>query len=247
MSRHRFSVLALALACCALLCGGCGISSQPDIRPALGLSDGQSYEMPDLVGKSYDEAVAAVGSRFQIVRRDQTTGTDDDGTVLSQSEKSGDRVARGATVTLTVSSGREKTDMPDCIGEDYDTAADAVRLAKLRPERFVVQSDEEAWTVLETDPPADTRTVAGSYVQLRVSGGPDAAMNPLPVFPGKQAEEAMQAAAELGVQLLFIQIESDAPAGMVLTQSVPPGTECAAGTEIRLEVSAEDAEETTNE
>ncbi len=245
MSRHR--IPALVLACCALLCGGCGISSEPDIRPALGLPDGQSCEMPDLVGKSYDEALAAVGSKFVIVRRDRITGQDDDGTVLMQSEKSGSTVARGATVTLTVSTGREKADMPDCIGEDYDTAAETVRRAKLSPSLFVVQSKEEPWTVLETDPPADTRVVAGSYVQLTVSGGPDAAMNPLPAFLGNPAEDALQAAAELGVQLIFTQIESDAPAGMVLSQSVPAGTECAAGTEVRLEVSAEDTEETTNE
>ena len=236
------ALTAALTAAALLLCGGCGVSAQPDIRPALGLPTGQLIRMPDLVGGSYEEAAALLAGRAEIVKEDLFTGRDDAGQILAQSIPAGTETDRGVQLTLTVSAGRPSAPVPDCAGLDYDDASDLLHKAGLRPELVAARGSEALWSVLRTVPEAGSSALIGSSVQVFVSAGSDAAFFEMPGFLGQQLSDVLAQADTLGLLVRAEAEPSRAPAGTVVAQSLPAGTECAAGTELRVLYSADSEE-----
>jgi serine/threonine protein kinase/beta-lactam-binding protein with PASTA domain len=89
--------------------------------------------------------------------------------------------------------------------------------------------------VISTDPSNGTNVKAHSAVDLFVSAG--AAKKTVPDLTGKQEAAAVSALASAGLSSNVKEVQSTEPAGQVVSQSPPGGTQVAPGTQVTLSVS----------
>jgi beta-lactam-binding protein with PASTA domain/tRNA A-37 threonylcarbamoyl transferase component Bud32 len=155
---------------------------------ALVVSTGpEEIEVPDVTGKSYDEASTQLeAAGFKVTRKDQETADEDPGTVLSQAPKSGEHAPKGSAITLTVAKEPSEIDVPDVTGEDQGDAIASLSSAGFKIERQEkdVDSPEGDGVVLEQDPPSG-KAKKGSSVTI-VVGKFNPNLNPegTPTTPG---------------------------------------------------------------
>ena len=97
-----------------------------------------------------------------------------EGNVVKTDPEKGEPLKTGQTVTLYVSKGPEKAEMPDLVGKDLDTATSLLEYAGF-PEPLVeyVYSDEPEDTVLSQSIKAGAKTEITEQVKLEVSKGPE--------------------------------------------------------------------------
>ncbi len=128
-------------------------------------------EIPSLVGLS----VSSARSRLRVAGlRSRVTEIEDSapkGEVIDQSPGAGTRADRNGLVTLTVSSGPARVQVPDTLGLDEQAAR-----AELEAAGFSVESVDEATTdpaedglVVAQSPAGGTRARAGATVTIRVA------------------------------------------------------------------------------
>jgi eukaryotic-like serine/threonine-protein kinase len=130
----------------------------------------EQVDVPDVTGKSFEEASSQLQARgFQVERNDQVTDNADPGTVIKQDPGAGSSIDKGSTVTLAVAKQPQQVEVPDVTGEDQ---ADAV--ARLSREGFEIQTRERAvdsqegdGVVIEQDP-SSGRADRGSTVTITV-------------------------------------------------------------------------------
>ncbi|MFE3589952.1 Stk1 family PASTA domain-containing Ser/Thr kinase [Streptomyces niveus] len=115
-----------------------GTELRPDAGVALVVSKGRPVHMPDVTGQSEEEATASLEDAGLDVKiaAERINSPEEDGSVAEQSAKEGSRLARGDTVTLTISKGPRMIAVPDVTGKSIDDAR-----AELRDAGFEVQVD----------------------------------------------------------------------------------------------------------
>jgi eukaryotic-like serine/threonine-protein kinase len=138
---------------------------------ALVVSTGpEQLEVPDVSGKSFDEASSELeAAGFKVTRKDQETADEDPGTVLSQTPKGGSEAAKGSAVTLVVAKEPTEVDVPDVTGEDQGDAIAALSAEgfEIRRQERDVDSPEGDGVVIEQDP-ASGKAEKGSTVTIVV-------------------------------------------------------------------------------
>jgi eukaryotic-like serine/threonine-protein kinase len=160
-----------------------------------------------------------------------------EGRVLSADPAAGQRILDGGTVTMVVSLGKERYDVPRTRGSTEDEAQDALLAAHLAFGKSVGRWSETVpeGTVLRSDPPAGQTLRPGTVVDLYVSKG----RKPLTVkdFTGQDAEEAVAALEQKGFEVSTEEQYSDSVAeGDVISQSPDQGT-LFLGDQVTLQVS----------
>jgi serine/threonine-protein kinase len=147
----------------------------------------------------------------------------------------GTRPAKGTVlkpdqvVTVVVSAGRPRVEVPDVAGRpaaDAEAALEAAHL-RVRTEQAFDDNLPEGRAV-GTDPGAGARAAWGSTVILRVSKGPDLVEVPRVVgLSRRQAEERLRAA---GLRARFVF-----PVGSRVVEQRPgPGEQAKRGSEVQL-------------
>jgi eukaryotic-like serine/threonine-protein kinase len=127
-------------------------------------------EVPDVTGKSFDEAQSTLQAAGFKVTRTNKESEKDPGTVLAQDPKSGKQVDSGTTVALTVAKESSQTPVPDVTGED---SSDAIRTLssqgfEVDPQTRDVDSPDGDGVVIEQSPAAGTKAKKGSKVTIVV-------------------------------------------------------------------------------
>ncbi|MGN6243633.1 MAG: Stk1 family PASTA domain-containing Ser/Thr kinase [Motilibacteraceae bacterium] len=146
------------------------------------------------------------------------------GKVVSTDPDPGGKVRKGGTVTLVLSKGKERYDVPDLAGKPLDQAKTA--LSDLHLTAAVSQAYDEkvpSGTVIRTDPEPGTPLKRGAPVTLVVSKG----RQPIPVtdWTGKPADQATADLQGKGLKVATRQDYSETvPAGSVISQSPTGGT-----------------------
>jgi eukaryotic-like serine/threonine-protein kinase len=128
-------------------------------------------DVPNVVGKSYDEAQSQLeAAGFKVTRKDQESADQDPGTVLAQDHKGGTQAPQGSTIQLTVAKEPSQVAVPDVTGEDQ-----AVAIRKLSGEGFEIdQQSRDVGTpdndgvVIEQDPVGGDKAKKGSPVTIVV-------------------------------------------------------------------------------
>jgi beta-lactam-binding protein with PASTA domain len=195
-----------------------------------------STTVPDVVGSSEQEAVAALegaGLEANVVR---VPSPEQEGTVVAQAPQAGSDVRRGSTVRLNVSGGRGAATVPDVTGSPLDEAVTALRAAGLAAERRDVDSDEAAGTVVGQDPAAGTEAERGSTVRLDVSRGAQTVT--VPDVVGLPEGDARSELEGLGFRVRVVrETAPDSPAvGIVLRQVPEAGREAPPNTLVTIAV-----------
>jgi eukaryotic-like serine/threonine-protein kinase len=155
--------------------------------------------------------------------------------VVSQDPGAGTRTDKGNPVTILVSTGLPKVDVPDVRGdESTDAVAELTRLG-LVAKVAQVNSDKETGTVTGQDPAPGKRVDKGTRVRINVSQGPKPiAVPPVLGVPYEQAAGELQGA---GFAVGRTDVDSNEPKGTVVQQSPAGNSLAAKGSTVTLSVS----------
>jgi serine/threonine-protein kinase len=131
----------------------------------------RKVEVPDVVGRSRDEAERLLESRgLQVSFIEREDETRDPGTVLAMTPGAGAEVEKGATVTLTVAKEPTQVAVPDVVDDDVNDAVDALEEAgfRVRQREAKVDNPDDDSVVSAQDPPAGEKRDKGSRVVITV-------------------------------------------------------------------------------
>ncbi|MEU9456853.1 PASTA domain-containing protein [Streptomyces sp. NPDC048277] len=202
-----------------------------------GKADDGKAGVPALVGQTLEEARRSadnVGLTVTVAKR-EPCADQPKGHVCEQSPADG-RLTKGETVSVTVSTGAPKVEVPDVTDKNQDDAsrilADKGFKVKLRQAE---SETEDAGTVLGQNPDGGEKVEKGTEVTLTVAT--QAAKSTVPDLNGVTVSEARKLLAAQNLKLgSTSEVESDAAAGTVIGQSSSAGQEVDPGTAIDIKV-----------
>jgi beta-lactam-binding protein with PASTA domain len=129
------------------------------------VSDGPApVEVPDVAGKGYDEAAAAISAkRLAPVKREAFSDSVAVGVVIGTDPAAGQAAPRDSNVGIIVSKGPELIAVPNVIGQSVEAASQALSNAGLAAD---VQNFGPGKKVRAQDPSAGTMVKRGAKVTL---------------------------------------------------------------------------------
>jgi beta-lactam-binding protein with PASTA domain len=213
---------------------------------ALTRGTNENIEVPDLVGtSSVEEAQRVAGGDLEVVEGDGVESQEPIGTVVEQDPAAGEAADEGSTISVDVSKG---VSLPDVRGETREEAVRILEGAGFEVEEETEESStENEGSVTEQDPRGGKAAEAGTSVTITVGAGPadteakTGSPEPEPVSPepkqtpvpeqmpvpdvvGKNVEEAKQTIQNAGFAFAVETVQSNQPAGTVLSTDPAPGT-----------------------
>lgn len=200
------------------------------------LSSGMEVEVPDLVGKSLNEADSMLESRslYLKVRAEENDPAMPKGHVLSQDIEAGTSVRGQTEIKVVLSKGPEVHLIPSFIGEDLAEAEKLFQEKGLKVSKVIyVHSDSVAEGRIIAQKPAPEEWT-GETITLLVSQGPGNSVYYCPSFQGMLKDDALMLVRELGLKA---KLEESMDSVRIVTgQSPEPGTEITAGSTVTLEL-----------
>ena len=205
--------------------------------------------VPNVVGMTAADAAAKLQAAGLHATRSSAPSPKPAGTVTAQKPPAGAKLARGATVALTVSKGPPKVAVPDVTGLPRAKAERKVRAAGLTPNAAAVPSTQAAGTVVSQSPGGGATAAKGSKVRLNVAKGttvpgggggkttPKPARVTVPDVVGKQQAAAQQALARTGLRSRVTYVQSQKPDGTVIAQTPAEGAKAKRSSRVALKVS----------
>ncbi|WP_017474809.1 Stk1 family PASTA domain-containing Ser/Thr kinase [Bacillus licheniformis] len=194
--------------------------------------------VPDVAGLEYEEAVIKLEDEgFEVDPNAEDIADDkiEEGLIVKTDPAAGDIVKEGSTVKLYKSSGKEKTEVDDVVGQKVDTAKKLLEqkgFKNIKTEE--VHDEEEAGTIIEQDPAAGTEIVAADdEVKLTVSLGPEAiTLRDLKTYSKQAASGYLD-----DHQLVLVEKEAhseDVPEGQVIKQKPEAGASVKPGDKVEV-------------
>ncbi|WP_080792375.1 Stk1 family PASTA domain-containing Ser/Thr kinase [Corynebacterium pacaense] len=197
-----------------------------------------TQQIPDVVGLRQDEAIAQLQELgFDVSLTEEPSPDVADGLVLRTSPNVGSEVRSGATITLTVSSGREMVQVPDVTGMSLEEAASALEAVGLSLNQTVRQENSDqvsSGAVISQSPAPGEQVSAGTSVSLTVSTG--ATQVRVPVITGMRWTQAEGNLTSLGFVPRLQYVDSQEPEGQVLSVS-DEGNQINRGSTVSVQIS----------
>jgi eukaryotic-like serine/threonine-protein kinase len=200
------------------------------------LAGEETVAVPYVVGLQQSQAVDQIERKGLVANVRRVPNSDvEEGDVFRQSPTQGEEVETSSVVTIQVSSGKPEVTIPDVVGESRDSAVAELTQAGLTVQVVEVNSEREEGTVTAQSPSANTVVVEGTQVRINVSKGPRPVTVPSVVnLPYERAAAELQQA---GFDVTRVDVGSDLPAGVVVSQDPGAGTETSRGATVTLSVS----------
>jgi eukaryotic-like serine/threonine-protein kinase len=212
------------------------------LLPSLFESPPDQVRVPDLIGKTREEARAEIGNAGLAVGSEEFRESDDvkANRVIEQDPNRDQFVDPGSEVDLVISSGKPVVEVPFVVGRPRNAAATTLRQAGFDVALQERESDEPAGRVLSTDPRGGDSVPEGSLVTVFYSDGPEQ----VPGVVGLRRAEAVQVIRDAGFQPDVIEDPSSTePKGTVIRQSPSGGQDAPQGSPVTIVVSAFEEEE----
>jgi beta-lactam-binding protein with PASTA domain/predicted Ser/Thr protein kinase len=193
-------------------------------------------EVPDVVGQTRDEAVAALARADLDAKIVEVYSEKDTGTVTAQNPKAGEKVKVGTRVQINVSRGVRPLTVPSVVGQPYEQAASALEGAGFKVVRQNVDSDQPAGTVVDQNPGSGASAPAGTTVTLSVSKGP--VEEQVPDVSSQSEDDAISTLEASGFKVDVQREATDDPAldGFVLSQDPAGGAKAPKGATVTIVV-----------
>jgi serine/threonine-protein kinase len=121
----------------------------------------EQVQVPDVTGLSRESAEARIGDAGLVPDVQEQESEEPEGDVVAQDPAGGTQVERGATVTLTVSTGIETVDVSNVLGLSAGDAAGQLRADGLQP----VQDEREVTDSAQDGKVVDQRPAPGTEVE----------------------------------------------------------------------------------
>ena len=203
----------------------------------------ETMAVPQLVGRQLDEVWGdkTVTDNFKVVRI--SVESDDqapEGEILSQDPEAGTEAELGSTINVVVSGGKEAIEMIDVKNFTYEDAVKAIQGIGLEVDtpEYQPSDDVEEDHVISFTPPKGTKLEAGDTVHLVISQGPENTKVVVPTLTGQSLDKARQMLTDLELKVGSVEeVTSDQTKGLVVYQSIAPGTQVEKGTAITLHYS----------
>jgi len=170
------------------------------------------------------ERVEAAGLKLDV-GGSQFSETVTAGSVISTDPTAGSKILEGGTISVVLSKGPERYEVPTLRGMTEDAAQQALEDARLSFGGSIERYNERIaeGVVLRSLPEPGTELKPDAAVDLVVSLGPEPI--DVPDFIGKNAEKAEAALTELGFKVTTTkQNNPEVPEGRVIAQSPREGT-----------------------
>lgn len=206
---------------------------------------GEQYEVPKVVGQSYEEVLADTQLLGRFTLKLGETVADEDaeaGTILKQSPDAGSKVGEEVTeITVVVSGGPEVIEMVDVYNKEYREAYLQLTDLGLKVANPTYETSEDVAKdhVISYNPPKGAKLSPGDEVQLVVSLGPKVKTTVVPSLvnlPLDKAESDIRL-SNLSVGETEEVFDDKVPAGYVVGQYPVATTEVDEGTAVNLQVS----------
>ncbi|AKL98553.1 PASTA domain-containing protein [Endomicrobium proavitum] len=180
--------------------------------------------LPELRGKSIESAVEELSSIGLGLKKEgeEFNNSVSPGVILRQSPPAGMNVRSGKVIKVTVSRGGEMIYVPNIVGQTV-RAADII----LKGSSLVMGEVTKKYSfsqgkglVVSQDPQADVSADKDAVVNIVVSDGhPPAGVKLMPLFAGKNLDDAKLLAAENGLSAdVRYEETQDYPSGSVIRQ-----------------------------
>ncbi len=212
---------------------------------ALGVFGGE--KAPDLSGMTVEEAQEELDKldmdlKLEVDEREITSETVEEGKIASQDPREGEKISKGDTITVMLSSGKPTGLVPNIIGYNYNENKAQIE-AILKAEGYELgsvseeESDEPVGVIINQDPGADSSASKGSAINIVISKGTD--KSKMPSLLGMTFEEAKAALEAAGFEVGTPTYEESSvyAKGIVMDQPYEPGAKIEKGTVISLVIS----------
>jgi eukaryotic-like serine/threonine-protein kinase len=194
------------------------------VQPSLGIT------LPDLTRRPAGAATGRLDDlEIRYRRATDTSLTVPKGSVIATRPAKGTVLKARQLVTVVVSTGKPKVQVPDVADRRTEVAERILTAANLKVRRERVFDDNvRDGRAVGTEPGAGSSVAWGSTVVLRISKGPD--LVEVPQVVGLSKREAEERLAAAGLRARYVL-----PVGSrVVEQSPAPGEQAKRGSEVRL-------------
>jgi beta-lactam-binding protein with PASTA domain len=206
-------------------------------RVSLRIARAVPFPMPNVAGHQLNEARQILGDSGLVVAPVvDTPSSQQRGVVVRQAPVAGISVTRGQQASLLVSSGPPLAHVPELRRHTIPEARALLADSGLVLGQSRAEAGTDSGRVLRHEPPAGTRVLRGSAVDLVVSRGPDSVR--VPPVAGLSVGDAEQTVTGAGLRVgTRTERPATSLAGRVIGQEPARGTWVARGTAVDLVVS----------
>ena len=204
-------------------------------------TDSKNIEVPPLVGENKEVADEMCSKRNLVMEVVSKENSDEypENTVIRQSIDAGEKVAKKTVIEVVISSGEKEVTIESVEGMDEDAAKKTLKAQGFTD--FTVDSEySDKWengVVIGTNPAAGEKVTVDTKITLIVSKG--AQKKDVPDLRGKTVSEAQKLLASAGLEDggSSEQYSDKYEAGLIISQSVTPGSKVSSGTSVSYVVS----------
>lgn len=205
-----------------------------------GLFKGAGTPVPNVVGKTLEEATAEIEAAEMKVGRvdERNDDTIPAGSVIEQSPTASDPAPEDGVINLVVSIGPELLEVPDIVEMTEADARQALIDAGFTPDPQPAESDAkiEAGKIISQMPEAGEMAAKGSAVAFVPSRGIETVQ--VPNVVGQKSADAKKALSELGFKVTTTEeFSSTVAKGLVVSQNPGAGLKVGKGSRVTLSVS----------
>lgn len=234
-------VIATVFLVLMLLANGFGGKESSDTSNSsnsggISVTDGGEFNMPNLVGMTWDEALAQYGDgKLMKLVPSQEYNEAKEGFIFEQEFVEGRRVKQGVTVNVKVSMGIKQVEIQDVSGRTADNAEKTLKRDGFKVSKTFADSEDIAeGRVIKTTPEAHEFLPQGSTVVIVVSNGAADKMFYMPNLVGMPMEDATKRCDEYKLIPKLQPKDSDREKGEIIEQSIKEGEKVAPNTEVIL-------------
>ena len=219
-------------------------NSQADVNSTVTLctSKGQDLvEIPDVAGQTRGAATQNLETAGFVVADDVQqvpSARIEKGRVVRTDPKAGEKINRGETVTLFISSGPQMVDVPNVVDKSEQDATTQLTDAGFKVDVQHVDDPGPPGIVLQQNPGAGTSVPVGSTVTLTVSKAPDNV--PVPNVIGMSEDDAVNTLHEGNLDATVNCVVDPAGEGNVTDQNPREGAFLPPGQKVTLTVTKPD-------
>jgi len=248
---------AIAAAVLIALLAVIGVFAVPKL-----LGSGSKVTVPDVTDMSYSEAKTTLSGHGLKIKKGSAIASDsiDKGKVAAQDPTSGEKVKKGSTVTVRLSKGDSNGEVPDLVGQTYDSSTkDIIEAAgfNLGDVTYAYSDSYDKGEIMSQTPSGGSKASSGTDIDLVVSKGAkkedkkdsqdDSDTAEVPSVTGMSVSEARSKLAAAGFSVSVTYEESNVTtSGQVISQSVSAGTQEKKGSTITITVSKASSSENNN-
>jgi len=144
------------------------INPRTNVRLEVGVEQ-KKVAVPNVVGMLKDDAERTLkNAGFQVTVTEEASSEVEEGRVIRQSPLANQKVAEGSTVTIVVSTGPAKVNVPNLVGKSKEEAESILAGLGLEPDVSYTVDPAHVGKVVDQNPPAGTEVEEGSQVEIVV-------------------------------------------------------------------------------